>query len=426
MQEKKKVFTEFFLLFSVIITLCQCQLVAGDTSHIQQHTDFWGMYQHDAARSGFIDASIPSQIEPLWNLSSEGFSTAVIVTDGDYAYATWQSGKVIGMLVKTGKIAWECALKWQVPATPIILGNYLIAGNTEGELYFIERFSGYIYKTLNVGHPSTHPLLYAENYILVAGETEVSWVDANGTLTNTLVFNKSVTCAPIIYLGRTYVVIEDEILSFLNWTLVWERHIAGSISSIMGAGGKIIVTTENGTMFALNALTGSTAWEITLGCPIYAAPAYYNGLLFAATYNGTVYSIFIADGSQIWNKSLAGECTLSPVVNKDSVLVAADNVLYCLLQSTGITRWAYEMKTKIISGISMVASYIFLYESGGTFYCLTAPPPELKITTSPSTLTVYERLQIKISFMVIAGSVPAENARMFFSVELGILSNYSG
>lgn len=387
-------------------------------------TSGWCMYMGDPRRTGFVDTYIPAEVEVRWERCQPSISTTSVVSDGIYAYLTPQTSNLTAVSVESNTTLWEYAVG-TVFATPLIVDNFLIVGNAEGILYFFERYSGYLHRQVFIGHGCYQHLLYWNNTIFAAGKNWLTAVDADGTILWSQYFEKEITVPPLAYLNSLYILTENKIWCFNQNKTIWEREFNMNFTSAMVASGNLIVTTENGKILALNALGGETKWEQDMGCEAFS-PAYSNGLLFTATRNGTLYTLSAQDGSDLWNFSTASECFQSPVVNRYNILFASGNTLYCLKQNTGEVIWSIGFDANLISELSLVSSNIFVGDSQGRIYCISAPKPELKVSVYPSQPTLYERTQVRITFSVVAGIMPAMNASVNLSVPAGALSNYSG
>jgi len=103
---------------------------------------------------------------------------------------------------------------------------------------------------------------------------------------------------------------------------------------------KVFVGSENGKLFALDALSGDLAWQSTVKGEIIAKPAVDSGIVVVNTVSGIVEAFNSADGKKAWlieqevpPLSLRG--TSSPVIASGGVLIgsAAGDVTVFMLAS---------------------------------------------------------------------------------------------
>ncbi|MCX8173757.1 MAG: PQQ-binding-like beta-propeller repeat protein [Thermoplasmata archaeon] len=382
------------------------------------------MDRGDGARKGFADTYIPSQVEVMWERYQTSISLASVVSDGIYAYLTPQAGNVTAISVDGNRTLWEYGAG-TVVATPLIVENFLVVGTAEGSLYFFERYTGYLHREVFIGHECIQHPLYWNNTIFIPGENWLTAVDPDGTILWSRHFEKEISAPPVGYLNNLYLLTGNQVWCLYKNSTLWKREFNVNFTSGIAASGNLVVTAESGQILALNAISGETKWERDMGCEAFS-PAYCNGLLFTATRNGTLYALSTADGSELWNFSTEGVCFQSPVVNRYNILFASGCTLYCLKQNTGEILWTLDFETNLLTGISLVSSIIFTGDSGGVVYCISAPKPDLKVSVYPASPALYERTQVKISFSVFAGIMPAVNATVNLSIPAGTLSNYSG
>jgi len=427
-------FWRHFVLMSALLLLsisnsaiaAQPDMAPHDIQYVRDGADAWSMYMHTPERTGFIDASIPATPVIKWNASGNAIALCSMVSDGRYAYTAWLSGNVSAFLVESGIRVWTFQTSSSISSTPVIVDDYLVVGDTGGTVYFIERYSGSLSRFVNIGHAIDQHMLCIEGKIVLAGETQMTEINTSGEIINTTDFGERIAVPPAAYLGYIYIATTNKVFSVLNGCVVWTRNISESITALMCSNNKVIITTDTGTVFALDARSGASVWKLDTGCPIYAPPCYYNGALFITVQNGTLYSISINEGTEYWNTTLGAECMHASGMNRDTLIVPAGNTLFFVAQRTGQIIRNLSFDFTLISGVSIVSGYIFVQDNTGNAYCLAAPVPELKIATYPSSMVVYERYQLRISLLVYAGTIPAVNATIMLAVSIGSLSVYTG
>ena len=96
------------------------------------------------------------------------------------------------------------------------------------------------------------------------------------------------------------------------------------------ANGTLFVGSESGKMYALDAESGSTQWQIDVPGEVISAPAYGGGVLVAHLGNGMIYAMDATDGSERWRHeeevpTLSLRGTSSPVISAGGVMVGSNN-----------------------------------------------------------------------------------------------------
>ena len=91
------------------------------------------------------------------------------------------------------------------------------------------------------------------------------------------------------------------------------------------AAGKVFVESNDGYVYALDAVTGTLQWRTWAGG---AAPgmtaAYANGLLYTGSCDGSFYVLNASNGTLAWQASVGACVTTSPVVANGLVYVSAN------------------------------------------------------------------------------------------------------
>ncbi|MEM4292688.1 MAG: PQQ-binding-like beta-propeller repeat protein [Thermoplasmata archaeon] len=412
------------MLLAFSVANIQIVNVQGVPEVIPAATGGWLMYMGDAARTGFADTYIPSPLEVKWERSLSSISLGSVVSDGVYAYITSYSGNVTAVSVETNRTVWECVVG-NVVATPLLLDNFLIVGDEEGTISIIERYSGYIYQKLYIGHRCSQHLLCFNQTIFIAGGNWLTAIDVNGTILWTHYFENEISAPPVGYLNNLYILTGNRVWCLKQNRTLWERAFEVGLSSAMAAAGALVLTAEGGLLISVDAFTGETRWEKEMDGEVFS-PAYWNGILFTATRNGFLHALSASDGIEIWNFSTTSECFQSPIVNRYSLIFASGTALYCLRQNDGDIVWFQELGVNLVTPFSLASSNIFAGDVHGRIYCISAPKPELKISVSPAQPTLYERGQMRIAFSALAGAMPAVNASVNLTVSAGSLSSYSG
>lgn len=111
------------------------------------------------------------------------------------------------------------------------------------------------------------------------------------------------------------------------------------------AGGIIAVGSEDGGLYAYNALTGeSLRWSpFRAEGEIWSAPVLRNGVAYFGSQDGSVYAVSLETGAQVWRFDTGGAVVATPLIHKNLVIVGSfDRQLYALGLSDGQPRWQFE------------------------------------------------------------------------------------
>ena len=96
--------------------------------------------------------------------------------------------------------------------------------------------------------------------------------------------------------------------------MAWETKLNGKLTQPVVAGGLVYVaSTDEHTMYALDAKTGNQAWAFTVGGRIDSSPTWYRGRLLFGSADGAVYCLDAKEGLLAWRFQAAP--SLSHVVS---------------------------------------------------------------------------------------------------------------
>ena len=110
------------------------------------------------------------------------------------------------------------------------------------------------------------------------------------------------------------------------------------------AGGIVAVGSEDGGLYAYNALTGEgRSWSpfMTQG-EIWSTPVLRNGVAYFGSQDGSVYAISLETGAVKWQFETGAAVVASPLIHKNMLIVGSfDRKLYALGLGDGQLRWEF-------------------------------------------------------------------------------------
>lgn len=215
--------------------------------------------------------------------------------------------------------AWSFFSSAPVRSTPLVAGNALFFGNTEGTFYSIDKG--------NAGILWRFKAASAINSSAASQDGRIFFSD-----------NKQTVYA----------------LKKATGQLIWKRDLGPRqaypwrfdyfYSSPTLFDNKLIIGGDDGFLYLLNQGDGKQVWKFKTGGIIRGSAAVANNLALVGDMNGTFYAIDINTGKEKWNFKTAGD-TLnneqfgfdrkailsSPVISGDKILFGCrDGILYCI------------------------------------------------------------------------------------------------
>ena len=178
-----------------------------------------------------------------------------------------------------------------------------------------------------------------------------------------------------------------------NLALKWKFQADGPIvDQPMLSNGVAYFGTTWGTIYAVDASSGTQKWNYSIGFPIKSSLAVVNGKVYTGADDGNVYCLDAATGTLVW-KTFAGGVNIfwakgigdakranadvraSPMVLGSSVYVGAlDGNLYCLDANSGNVVWKYQTGGAITAAPAITGGAIYVASNtpspNGTLYKL--------------------------------------------------------
>lgn len=250
--------------------------------------------------------------------------------------------------LSSGKLLWRVAITNGVEARLVQFKNQLFVPALDGSIYSIEASSGKInwsYKTAseNLSEPLLDPesgrlyVLGGNNsfYALEADSGKPAWTY---TRQDTSVFSIRGGSKPAIKDGRIYVGFSD------------------------------------GSLVALNSMTGNVLWDLQLNKnrrfrDIDATPVIDQDRLYVAGYDDRLYCVSTSKGEIIWK--VDGGSFSGPVLQGDLIYYpTSTGEFLALKKDTGQKAWSYKLKDGVATAPSFYRGSVLFGESDGALVFL--------------------------------------------------------
>ena len=111
-------------------------------------------------------------------------------------------------------------------------------------------------------------------------------------------------------------------------------------SSPAVANGAVYVGSDDGKLYAFDAMTGATKWTGVTGGTVFSSPAVANGIVYVGSSDGKVYAFDAATGGPRWSATTGGEVIAPLAVANGAVYAPSDDGrLYAFDALTGGPLW---------------------------------------------------------------------------------------
>jgi len=132
-------------------------------------------------------------------------------------------------------------------------------------------------------------------------------------------------------------------------TKAWSFVTGGGVFSSPAVSGDVVVVgSDDGSVYALDATTGKLRWKRTTGGPVRSSPVIAGGRVFVGSNDGSLYALDLTTGSVVWKAPIGYEIVSSPAVAGGVVVVGSDR-LYAFDAATGASRWNFTPGKPIVS-----------------------------------------------------------------------------
>jgi outer membrane protein assembly factor BamB len=352
------------------------------------------IYQPDP----LVDIDNAFETEVLWSTEiGDGATDTTVKIAPTYAYnkifAADNSGNVVAIEPKNGKIIWQKDLELKIGGGPAVANNMVVVGSQRGEVVALDAASGEIKWQSQVSSEIISSPAVGEGYVVVntvdgkitaldAESGEEKWFYDQSIPSLTLRGNS----APVIAGGGAISGFSNGKLAvFLlqNGVMAWEKAIASPIGNSeiqrlvdvdikpLVIGSTIYVAAYNGSLMSLDARNGQVIWQRELST--FQEISLSDLMVLVTHENSYVSAINRSNGVSLWNeKSLHRRQLTAPVMVGDYVVVADfEGYLHWLSRADGTVKSREEIDSDGISLMPLViGEQVILQSHGGMLYAV--------------------------------------------------------
>jgi eukaryotic-like serine/threonine-protein kinase len=135
----------------------------------------------------------------------------------------------------------------------------------------------------------------------------------------------------------------------------WHFNTGGAVHSSPATGlGLVYCTSRDRTLYALDATSGKPAWKFRMGIDLeyrngfdyyLSSPTLVDGRLYVGSGDGNLYAFEAKSGKQLWKYPAGSRIRSTPAVQQDVVLVGTmDGTLLAVRRNDGKLKWKFATK----------------------------------------------------------------------------------
>ncbi len=139
--------------------------------------------------------------------------------------------------------------------------------------------------------------------------------------------------------------------------LLWTRRDGPKASTPAIAGPRLVVTSQDGTVFGLNRATGRTLWTIKTSARVESSPVVLNNVAYFGATDGRLFAVNVPTGSIRWAYDTGGRINASPSIWGNRICISTyAGSIFCLRRSDGSKLWSTYVKRSVVSYESFYSS----------------------------------------------------------------------
>lgn len=153
----------------------------------------------------------------------------------------------------------------------------------------------------------------------------------------------------------------------------WAFVVNKTLTSPFAHQGKVFVGSEEGTLYAVDALGGRRLWTFNVAQPISVAPGVWQNKIFAVSKDQSLYAISRDEGECLWRFPTAGKIYAVPQVADGVIyLTSADHKVYALRAGTGLRLWSFTTGGEVQTSPFESDGRVYVGSRDRQFYVLDA------------------------------------------------------
>lgn len=369
----------FCSAFAALIAPCAGAVPISQSSSV----DWWTMFRHDAAHSGYSSLAGPTTNQTAWAYqTSEAVRSSSTVVNG-VVYVGAFGGNVYALNASTGEELWIYTTGGDVWSSAAVVNGIVYIGSNNGVVYALNASSGtelWSYQT-GSGVFSCPAVVGGVVYVGSCDDNLYALNASSGSLLWNFLTGSQVRASPAVVNGVVYIASEDGYLYSLNGTTgteIWSAPTSPGDSYVCSSpavvNGVVYVGAHDGNVYAFDALNGTEKWSYQTGNIVESSPSIVDNVVYVGSDSGYLYALDAATGNSIWNFSTSAPVYSSPAVASGVVYVGSyDGTLYALNSLTGLKIWSYTTGGGIFSSPALANGMLYVGSYDGNVYAFGTP-----------------------------------------------------
>jgi outer membrane protein assembly factor BamB len=294
-----------FILTIIILMLMHFALMAQATGNFSN-------YRGNQQLTGFFNTTLPEKVNMLWTFATGDEIKSSPVVQGNRIVIGSTDGNVY-CLDQNGRQIWKYTAANAIEATALIYGGIVYIGDLSGNLYALRLEDG----SLKWRYRTQGQIMGAPNW----------WSDGSKSYILIGSYDYFLHCV-------------DVSTGSAVWTYETTNFINGAVAV---EGNNAIFGGCDGLLHVIGITSGKALREIQVASYIAGSPSLENGIAYIGDYDGYFGSVDYRNGTFGWdwsNETAQISFIASPAISGNRVIIGnRDRYMYCFNKNTGELLW---------------------------------------------------------------------------------------
>ncbi len=341
-----------------------------------------------SAGSGAVGEEDPG-VPPLppfsgasWTKTFKDAITSSPLVVGERVIFGGRDGNLYALSIHDGGEAWRLRAGSGMGSSPAAAGDLVVIGTYGGDVLAADAASGTErWRSKTGGKIVSSPVFDAASGLVVIGshDNRVHALNAvDGTTRWRAATGGIVWASPTIDRNRVFVGSHDKMLYCLDLEsgdVVWRSSADDAVSTTAAvAGDRVVIGTTKGTVAAYALADGKRLWTRKVKSACGGAAVVAGDMVLIGTDVGNVLALNLADGAERYRVRTGDAVKCRPAVSGDLAWITGyDGNLRVFDLATGEEQWKFKAKGRLYSSPAVLGRTAFFGSMDNLFYAATWP-----------------------------------------------------
>jgi outer membrane protein assembly factor BamB len=317
-----------------------------------------------------------------WTKTFKDAITSSPLVVGERVIFGGRDGNLYALSIQDGVEAWRLRAGSGMGSSPAAAGDLVVIGTYGGDVLAADAVSGTErWRSKTGGKIVSSPAFDAASGLVVIGshDSRVYALNAvDGTTRWKAATGGIVWASPTIDRNRVFVGSHDKMLYCLDLesgNVVWRSSADDAVSTTAAvAGERVVIGTTKGTVAAYALADGKRLWTRKVNSACGGAAVVAGDMVLIGTDVGNVLALNLADGAERYRVRTGDAVKCRPAVSGDLAWITGyDGNLRVFDLTTGEEQWKFKAKGRLYSSPAVLGRTAFFGSMDNLFYAATWP-----------------------------------------------------